>query len=88
MPYDMQYQGGSGGWFVMAVAMILLWSLGAVAIVAAVRHFSHHAAHDAVGRGPRATDPTSVETLKMRLAQGEIDETEFSSRLHLLQSTK
>ena len=77
--YGWQDQGwGGGGWFAMAVMMILFWGLLIGAVVYVVRHFSH--SHQ---DSSPATD-NAVEILKMRFAKGELDEEEFQRRMKLL----
>ena len=84
MPYEMQYQsGGPGWWILMMVAMILFWSLLVFGVVTAIRHFG-----PARRSGDHLTSRSSVDILKMRFAKGEIDEAEFTSRLALLEDTK
>ena len=84
VPYEMQYQsGGPGWWILLMVAMILFWSLFVFGVVAAIRHLGY------VRReGGQPTSHSSVEILRMRFAKGEIDEAEFTSRRALLEDTK
>ncbi|MFF4646539.1 SHOCT domain-containing protein [Streptomyces sp. NPDC001389] len=87
----MWYDGGWGwgGWFFMAVFMVLFWALVIAAIVALIRHFSgaHHgrqpgwpASTSEPGWGSRRAE----ELLAERFARGEIDEDEYKRRLALL----
>lgn len=81
--YGWQYQGSGPGWFlVMAVVMIVFWTVLIGGVVLAVKHFS----------GPRhaqmAASTSPIEVLRLRLARGEIDDEEFSRRRALLDETK
>ncbi len=85
----MWYHGGWGGWFFMAVFMVLFWALLIAGVVALVRYVagSHH------GR-PSGRPPSSGESgwgsrpaedlLAERFSRGEIDEEEYKRRLALL----
>ncbi|MET8564481.1 hypothetical protein ABZV75_29355 [Streptomyces flaveolus] len=87
----MWYDGGWGwgGWFFMAVFMVLFWALVIAAIVALVRYFSgaHHgrqsgwsASTGEPGGGSRRAEDLLAE----RFARGEIEEDEYKRRLALL----
>ncbi|MER6216964.1 SHOCT domain-containing protein [Streptomyces sp. NPDC001272] len=87
----MWYDGGWGwgGWFVMAVFMVLFWALVIAAIVALVRHFSGahpgrqpgwSASADEPGWGSRRAEDLLAE----RFARGDIDEDEYKRRLAVL----
>ena len=95
MPYNMYYDhSGPGGWWILGVlAMVIFWGGIIVLILAAIRHYGGHRHDGPTARdwtAPRAGSPSEapVEALKMRFAQGEIDEDEFTRRLQLLQSPK
>ncbi|MEK0097196.1 hypothetical protein WDA79_01515 [Streptomyces sp. A475] len=76
---------GWGGWFLMAVIMILFWGL----LIAGIVALTHYA-----GRGHQSGPPSSGESgrggwraeelLAERFARGEIDEDEYKRRLTLL----
>ncbi|GAA1274547.1 hypothetical protein GCM10009646_71790 [Streptomyces aureus] len=87
----MWYDGGWGwgGWFFMAVFMVLFWALVIFGIVALVRYFSG-AHHDhRFERSPSSGEPgwgtrRAEDLLAERFARGEIDEDEYKRRLALL----
>ena len=84
MPYDMQNQNWGPGWgIVMVIMMVFFFSIFVFAAMAAVRHFGRQHRHSLPWMGE-----SSVETLKMRFAKGEIDEAEFKARLALLVESK
>ena len=84
MPYDMQYSGWGPVWgVIMVILMVFFLSIFVLGSLAAARHFSRQYRHD-----ERWMGSSSVETLKMRFAKGEIDEAEFRSRRSLLDETK
>ena len=88
MGYGWHYHGGGpGGWVLMLIGMVLFWSIFAFAIIAAIRYFGSGHHHGAVAHASGAHD-AAVDILKTRFAKGEIDETEFRSRLALLDSSK
>jgi putative membrane protein len=67
------YDAG-GGWWMMGLGVLFWGGLGTLAVWAIVRSAGSHR----MARGePRSEDPS--ESLKRRLARGEIDETEFQS---------
>ena len=77
-----QQSWGPGAWILMAVGMIIFWSLIVMAIVLVVRHF---------GSPSSAAVPTAdaaEELLRARFAGGEIDEDDFSNRLSHLRTGK
>ncbi len=73
------YGDGMGGWgfALMAINMILFWTLVITGVVALIRY---------LGRGtqgrPGATGPEQL--LAERFARGEIDEEEYQRRLQVL----
>jgi putative membrane protein len=79
----MMYWGnGMGGWgmALMIVGNLLFWGLVIAGIVALVRY---------TGRGarfgvPATHSPTPQQTLADRFAHGDIDEDEYTRRLHVL----
>ncbi|MFF7408834.1 SHOCT domain-containing protein [Streptomyces lydicus] len=87
----MWYDGGWGwgGWFFMAMIMVLFWALVIAGVVALVRYLtSGHNGHpggpppssgEAGGVGRRAED-----LLAERFARGEIDKDEYKRRITLL----
>ena len=77
-----QQSWGPGAWILMAVGMIIFWSLIVMAIVLLVRHYGSPSSAAA----PNAD--AAEELLRARFAGGEIDEDEFSKRLsHLRKGT-
>ncbi|MEU9794393.1 hypothetical protein AB0E27_27875 [Streptomyces sparsogenes] len=87
----MWYDGGWGwgGWFFMAVFMVLFWALVIFGIVALVRYFSGSPHDRPSGRHPSSGEPgwgsrRAEDLLAERFARGEIDEDEYKRRLALL----
>ncbi|AWN30553.1 putative membrane protein [Streptomyces sp. SceaMP-e96] len=86
----MWYDGwGWGGWFVMALVMILFWVLviaGVVALVGYLTSSRHgHQSGPASSFGePGGGSRRAEELLAERFARGEIDEDEYKRRLTLL----
>ncbi|MFC5959546.1 SHOCT domain-containing protein [Streptomyces sp. NPDC005774] len=87
----MWYDGGWGwgGWFFMAIFMVLFWALVIAGVVALVRYLagSHHG-HQG-GPPPSSGEPgwrsrRAEDLLAERFARGEIDEDEYKRRLALL----
>lgn len=65
------------GWTVMTIAMVAFWGLVAWVVIWVIR-----------SAGPELPPERTAETvLGDRLAAGEIDETEYRSRLETLRST-
>lgn len=86
MPYGFYMRGPGSGYFVGGfILMLIFWGVLALLVLVAIRHFSHH--HDVVPPAS-SSEPAAVETLKMRLARGEIDVEEFQRRLDLIRNTK
>jgi putative membrane protein len=82
VPYNFYIHGpGSGWWVGGAIMMIIFWGAVVLLLLLAFRHFGHH--HDVVPQ-----EPAAIETLKMRLAKGEIDADEFQRRVDLIRNTK
>ncbi|WP_112468804.1 SHOCT domain-containing protein [Streptomyces triticisoli] len=87
----MWYDGGWGwgGWFVMAVFMVVFWALVIAGIVALVRYLTGTPRHQRSG-SPSATGEPGRESrraedlLAERFARGEIDDDEYKRRLTLL----
>jgi putative membrane protein len=77
-----QQSWGAGAWSLMAVGMIVFWSLVVMAIVLVVRHFGSSSSVAAPNADPHE------EFLRARFAHGEIDEDEFSKRLSFLRNNK
>ncbi len=80
---------GNGWWIVMVIFMILFWSVIVIGVLMSLRHFrgghhDHHDHHAHHGPGPFADSP-AVAALKLRFANGEIDEAEFTKRRALLE---
>jgi putative membrane protein len=78
----MYYGNGMGGWgmALMIVSSLLFWGLVIAGIVALVRN---------TGRGAQPGVPamygtTPQQTLADRFARGDIDEDEYTRRLHVL----
>ncbi|MEU1788092.1 hypothetical protein ABZ553_19805 [Streptomyces sparsogenes] len=87
----MWYDGGWGwgGWFFMAVFMVLFWALVIFGIVALVRYFSGSPHDRPSERPPSPGEPgwgsrRAEDLLAERFARGEIDEDEYKRRLALL----
>ncbi|MFJ9559449.1 SHOCT domain-containing protein [Streptomyces fuscichromogenes] len=87
----MWYDGGWGwgGWFFMAMFMVLFWALVIAGILALVRHLggAHHDRQSARplssgehGWGSRRAEDLLAE----RFARGEIEEEAYKQRLALL----
>ena len=76
--WHMQSWGG-GGWLVMALMMLVFWTVVIVGVVALVRHFAP--------RDIRSTEGSvhdARKILTVRLARGEIDEAEFNKLTEIL----
>lgn len=85
MPYDVYFRGPGSGWWVGGLLMmIIFWGAVFLLFFLALRHFGHH--HEAPA--PPSQEPAAIETLKMRLARGEIDTDEFQRRVDLIRNTK
>ncbi|MFF0131719.1 SHOCT domain-containing protein [Streptomyces mirabilis] len=87
----MWYGGGWGwgGWFFMAIFMVLFWALVIAGIVALVRYFTgNHHGHQGdppSSSGESGWGGTRAEDLVAeRFARGEIEEDEYKRRLALL----
>ena len=67
--------------------ILFLIAVGAIAYFV-IRHLdhaqSHHHSHVVSATGAGSADGAASEVLKMRFAKGEIDEDEFTRRMHLL----
>lgn len=86
----MWYDGGwgLGGWFVMAISMVLFWALVIAGIVALVRYLTA-SQHGHLSGPPSSGEPgwgsrRAEDLLAERFARGEIDEDEYKRRLTLL----
>ncbi|MFD0034379.1 SHOCT domain-containing protein [Streptomyces sp. NPDC127172] len=85
----MWYDGGWGGWFFMAIFMVLFWALVIVGIVALVRYLAG-GRHGHQGGPPPPSGESgwgsrrAEDLLAERFARGEIDEDEYKRRLALL----
>lgn len=85
MPYDMYFRGPGPGWWVGGLLMmIVFWGAVFLLFFLALRHFGHR--HEAPA--PPSQEPAAIETLKMRLARGEIDTDEFQRRVDLIRNTR
>lgn len=73
---------GGGGWVVMALGMVIFWSL-LVFVVAAIFRGTRV---DPPAPNPGRSDP--VEILDQRFARGEIDSDEYQSRKDCLHNTR
>ncbi|KQU67398.1 hypothetical protein [Phycicoccus sp. Root101] len=88
------YDTGWGSWVVMSVMMVGLWVLVAVAIVAVMRwpwgaRDRTMVARTDNGSAPpvgHEVSPAARALLEQRFAAGDIDETEYRSRLAALMS--
>jgi putative membrane protein len=74
----MYWNGDWNGWawFAMGSSMLAFWALVGAAIWFAVRSLS------STPSTPRS--PSAEETLRQRYAAGELDDEEFTRRLHML----
>ncbi|MGW3955147.1 SHOCT domain-containing protein [Streptomyces sp. NPDC004752] len=86
----MWYDGGWGwgGWFTMAVFMVLFWALIIAGVIALVRYLTG-THHPQPGPRPSSGEPRwgsrrAEELLAERFARGEIDEDEYKRRLTTL----
>lgn len=69
-----------GGWWVMMVGMLIFWALVVVGIVWLVRELS--------GRGGRAgQEPSALDLLDRRLADGTISPEDYRERRAILTGT-
>ncbi len=75
---------GSGWWFGGLIMMVIFWGAVVLLIALAIRHFGHH--HDVLAPAPDR-GAAAIETLKMRLARGEIDVDEFQRRVDVIKNT-
>jgi putative membrane protein len=83
--YHVYFNGpGSGWWFGGLFVMVLFWGAVILLIMLAIRHFGHH--HDVATPAPDR-GPAAIETLKMRLARGEIDVDEYQRRVDVIKNT-
>ncbi|MGW1028788.1 SHOCT domain-containing protein [Streptomyces sp. NPDC002577] len=87
----MWYDGGWGwgGWFFMAIFMVLFWALVIAGIVALVRyltarHHGHQGGPPSSSGEPGWGGRRAEDLLAERFARGEIDEDEYERRLALL----
>lgn len=69
------YYGGGSGWFWMAGMMVVFWGAAIFLVVWAV---------SAITR-PKVTRDDAMDTLRKRLASGEITQAEFETTKRLLQ---
>ncbi len=67
------YDGWS--WLWMSAMMLLFWGSAIALVIWAVRAFT----------GPRRTTDQAMETLRRRLAAGEISQSDFESTRNVLQ---
>jgi len=82
MPYHFYFHGPGPGWWVGGfLMMVIFWGAVILLFLLAFRHFGHH--HE-----PASHEPAAIETLKMRLARGEIDAEEFQRRVDLIRNTR
>jgi putative membrane protein len=82
----MMYWGnGMGGWgmVLMTVSSLLFWGLVIAGILALVRY----AGRGAQPGAPAIQGPTPQQVLAERFARGDIDEDEYTRRLHVLGAT-
>ncbi|MGW7577468.1 SHOCT domain-containing protein [Streptomyces sp. NPDC054765] len=85
----MWYGWSWGGWFFMAVVMVLFWALIIAGVVALVRYLPSGRHGHPGGLPPSSGEAGSVskraeELLAERFARGEIDEDEYRRRITLL----
>ncbi|SEH16180.1 SHOCT domain-containing protein [Thermoleophilum album] len=78
--WDGHHGWDDGCWIVMGIGMIVFWALVILGIVWAVRTLSS-------GQGSAASnrpEPTAIEVLERRLAEGEISVEEYEQRRDVL----
>ncbi|MFB7329464.1 SHOCT domain-containing protein [Streptomyces sp. NPDC056190] len=86
----MWYDGwGWGGWFVMAIFMVLFWVLVIAGVVVLVRflmggHHGHQGSPAPSSGEPGWGGRRAEDLLAERFARGDIDEDEYKRRLTLL----
>ncbi|MEU0836271.1 SHOCT domain-containing protein [Streptomyces sp. NPDC056231] len=89
----MWYDGrwGWGGWFFMAVIMVVFWSLVIVGVVALIHYLTR--TRRSYQPGPRPDEAAwgsrrAEDLLAERFARGEIDEDEYKRRLTVLREQR
>ncbi|MDT0468973.1 SHOCT domain-containing protein [Streptomyces gibsoniae] len=80
---------GWGGWFAMAVIMVLFWALLIAGVIALVHyltsgHRGHQPGSPPPSGGPGWGSTRAEDLLAERYARGKIDEDEYKRRLALL----
>ncbi|MFE2318471.1 SHOCT domain-containing protein [Streptomyces sp. NPDC059441] len=86
----MWYDGwGWGGWFAMAIFMVLFWALVIAGVVVLVRYLTGSRHGQQSGSFPTPGEPgwgskRAEDLLAERFACGEIDDDEYKRRLTLL----
>jgi len=85
--FDMGPHGGNGfGGLIVLILFFLVLAGIAWVIARLVGHGpAHHHNHGPLPQSPSTPGSGPVDVLRMRFAKGEIDEDEFTRRLHLLQ---
>lgn len=80
---------GWGGWFLMAVMMVVFWGLLITGVVALVRYAGGPRRADQPGGAGTPPEPGRAEdVLAERYARGEIDEDEYRRRLATLRERR
>ncbi|GAA2003384.1 SHOCT domain-containing protein [Catenulispora subtropica] len=82
MMYGYGHGMGAWGWFAMASGTVLVWALLAVVAVVLYRLWTADRRRTPVPAEDRAAERVLAE----RFARGEIDETEYRSRLEVLRT--
>ena len=72
---------GWGGWFAMAVMMVVFWGAVAWVVVTLIRH---NAARSSLAASTVPTTSNAEQILEERFARGEIDEAEYQRRRDVL----
>lgn len=78
---DDHHDFGDGWWMVMMIGMVLFWVVVAVGIVWLVRNLQ--GGTSSLGRG----EPTPLQVLDRRLAEGEISVEEYEQRRQVLRGS-
>lgn len=80
---------GLGGWFVIALMMVIFWGLLIAGVVALARYTgSSHRADRPGGPGTPPGAGRAEDVLAERFARGEIDEDEYRRRLAVLREQR
>ena len=86
MMFGYDHDMGGWGYAGMAIGMVLFWTLIVVGIVVLIR-FSAGTTRTGTVPAPSVPVEPPERVLATRFARGEIDETEYRSRLEVLRAT-